>query len=817
MPSDLGRWFALFAVGAFACDNSNIVANRNGDGGNAGVSGSSASGSGGDTGTGVGGENPDSAGAAGTAGTDSAGAGGSPDVDPGGAGSGAADTIGGAGSGGAADSPSADCDDGDTCTEDSFDGEACQHDPVADGERCEDGVFCTLGDRCMAGVCNPGAPTTGAAKMLGTVEAYGTGPGSALGGGYSGTVLTLSDDRFVFVDEPYFSPRLTQTRVVGGLLETFDELDVTSLHSTDPPVATAWDDFIAIASDTASIQIGGDPRLLQIVSVSPAGQLTLRGTVPFAGDAFTSMAGRGQRLFVCTNFSFFTPPSGTVHWVDVADPDAPFEEASAALGVGCGSMVVSEDGNRVYVNTANGVRFSDLSTYDGSGDLIFDPALLVSVDSGLALRGNDLLMRSGETVHILDEGTHDELSSFSVAGAHAAGFTDAGIFVQGDRANGGGRDHFIALYTESGDLLHEQTVMTYAWAADITSAKPAVGGTFVAVTMDQQIFEVTSSGFTPIEEPSVGGLFHLFAGKDALLARGRTSTTRIDLTDPKKPVIVAGGPNRSGVYGIKLDESLRPAVLLPEYDPSRVGDASYSLVEVNSSAGHASATNIQRVTVDATEHDLAMGSIELPGGDAFLLSAGDFLYRVANGHFQRWLTSDLQAGVSEPALDIALGIATGGVFDVDPQARMAIVLAGSELKWIDLSTDPPAVTTAPLTGYSSAVKLRGNRAAIGQGSGVSFIELGSTDAEFLDTPNDAYLQDVLAFDGNAAYLSSSIPGGNGKLGGPALQVVKRGVPADQALVAEIRMPAVPTSLVAMDNSLAVGSAVQVLTISPQCE
>lgn len=106
--------------------------------------------------------------------------------------------------------------------------------------------------------------------------------------------------------------------------------------------------------------------------------------------------------------------------------------------------------------------------------------------------------------------------------------------------------------------------------------------------------------------------------------------------------------------------------------------------------------------------------------------------------------------------------------------------------------------------------------AVSDGSKLAFVELGG-DTQVLDGFHGAFIHDVLAFDGNVAYLSSAIPGQSGILGGPAIQVVKRGAPADAALVAEIRTSATPTSLIAMDGSLVMGSAVQVMTLAPECQ
>jgi len=570
------------------------------------------------------------------------------------------------------------------------------------------------------------------------------------------------------------------------------------------------------------VQVGGDPRLLQIVSISPAGKLTARGTAPLGGDAITSMLGHAQQLFVCTNFSFFTTPVGTLHWIDVTNPDAPVEITSGSLGSQCGSLAVSEDGKRLYVNTANGVRFTDLSAWS-SGALTFATDPIVSTSAGLALRGNTLLARTSDQIHLLDEATHVELSSFTVPGAHAAGFTDAGIFVQGDRALGAGREYFIALYTQAGALLQERILANYAYNRDITSAKPAVSARYVTDTVDDRIFDVSGGSFHPISEPRVGSLYHLFAGRDAVHARGLYNAQRIDVTDPSKPSIVAGGPDGDPAIGIKLDESLSPAALIPEFDPTSIHPP-YDFVEVRALAGHTNATTIQRFTVDANERHVAAGSIQLPGGDAQLLAAGDYVYRIVkisgNQHVQRWLTSDLRAGVAAPALDLDLGVPTAA-FAVDPNARMAVAANGSSVQWIDLSVDPPAITVTPVSsGPNDNLKVRGHR-LVGSidGSNIGFMELGSSDVQVVNDAayHGAYVEDILAFDGNVAYLSVDVPGTPDLVGSAALQIVKRGAPAEQALVSEVRMPGLPTALVAMDSSLVVGSASQLVTLAPHCQ
>jgi hypothetical protein len=52
----------------------------------------------------------------------------------------------------------ADCDDGNACTDDDCQGNQCVHTPKADGQLCDDGMYCTVGDQCRGGVCHSTSP-----------------------------------------------------------------------------------------------------------------------------------------------------------------------------------------------------------------------------------------------------------------------------------------------------------------------------------------------------------------------------------------------------------------------------------------------------------------------------------------------------------------------------------------------------------------------------------------------------------------------------------------------------------------------------------
>src|SRR5262249_44191959 len=149
-------------------------------------------------------------------------------------------------------------------------------------------------------------------------------------------------------------------------------------------------------------------------------------------------------------------------------------------------------------------------------------------------------------------------------------------------------------------------------------------------------------------------------GQADVFSRGPGHAQRIDVTDPASPIIAAGGPKQNPTFGIRLDETQSEAMLLPESDPdvlSLYTLTDRNLIAVASTLGHANSTAIQRVTYD-NEHELGGDSFQLPGGNASLQVAGDFIYRSAisgdSVRFQRWLLDDLRAGITTPSMDLSL-------------------------------------------------------------------------------------------------------------------------------------------------------------------
>jgi hypothetical protein len=747
-----------------------------------------------------------------------AGTGGTPDGGRGDDGGESGQSAGGAGGEGHT-LPSPVCDDGNACTVDSFVGDGCQHAPAPDGQGCDDGNSCTLGDHCQASACVPGALQSGPGHALGNLEAFGLG-----------LTVANGDGDFAFIDNVDLKGRITLGRMVGDQLKKLEAADI------DPGVggtyiAAAWDDIIAVANGDTSFGLNGPPRHLQLFTIGLDDSLIPHALTPItpgsqSTPANTTIAGRGSRLFLCHNWSFFTPPAGTLMWWDVSDPDSPVLVAEGTTNGQCGSIAVSEDGERVYVNTVNGVRWTDLSTWT-SGPITFAADPLVAMDSGLSLADDTLIARSGEQIRVFDESDRTQLHSFSVPGANGAAVTRVGIVVTADVATGAGTENTLALYDASGTLLHRIVTSQLAFARNITSQKAIAGKYFAMDAATHRAFWVDADGFNEVDAPGLGAMTWAFAGPDGLHLRSGLAAHRVDVEQPTAPALQAGGPPRESVAGIKLDVSLTPNRLLGEIDPPSTAYFSGldpAAVIVDPTRGHATKTQVQMVNADAREHYIDAGSFELPGGSATLFSAGDFVYRVPDAagpvHLQRWQISDLKAGVVEPQMDLAFdGPATGKPlvrFDVDSSARRAVLSTrwtdGSstvgKLYWLDLAVDPPSVLeTTELAAFD--VRIRGDRLAYVEstpnGAALHFRQRGSdTDVVFESEDNVIRL---LSFDGTTVYYSVS----------RALRAVTYKAPAAPALTLDLPMRSAPTSLTEMPKSLVASSLGEVLTLAPVCE
>jgi hypothetical protein len=356
----------------------------------------------------------------------------------------------------------------------------------------------------------------------------------------------------------------------------------------------------------------------------------------------------------------------------------------------------------------------------------------------------------------------------------------------------------------------------------------AAGGAYAMDTFTHRLFAVGGDGFSELEAPEVGGMNRVFADDGFVRVRGAMAAHRVDVSDPVSPVIVAGGPTRLETFGIKLDHSLAPPSLVPEQDPTShlFSGSDPADVVVVPLLGHGAQTRIEAIAANPDEHFASDGYFELPGGSAFLRSAGDFVYRAAfvpSGavHFQRWLVSDLSRGVTKPVMDLVFDAPAGPAdstlvsFDVDAAARVAVLSTiwtdvngrVGTLYWIDLSTQPPSVVETT-SAVAMSLLVRGEQLAFvddRSDAELRFMQRGSADQVVFDS--GTLIVRLLAFDGTTLYYATR----------NALRAVTHVAPAAPFNSLELSMRGTPSSLTAMPGSLVAVSVTQLLTFAPACD
>jgi hypothetical protein len=716
--------------------------------------------------------------------------------------------------------PAPRCDDGNDCTLDFVVSGACRHEAVPNGTPCDDGSSCTLGDRCAAAACVSGIPQSGPGQVLGSLSSYGNG--LALGAG---------NGRFAFVDAPTSPARLTLADVATGELRE-------SAHTDVHPdvgysfIGAAWDDLLVIADGATSAVLNGPSRYLQLFTMEASGSLTPHTPTPITPGsvtipANTSLAGRGSSLFLCHNFAFLGAPSGTLMWWDVADPDAPIVVAQGSTNGQCGSVAVSEDGQRVYVNTVNGVLWSDLSTHT-SGDLTFAAQPLIATDAGLHVRGDRLLARSGPLLRLLNEGDHTELSSFTIDGARAAALTAPGLFVERTSTVANETLTSVSLRTGTGGAIDELPTLAYRYSKTFASSRPIVSGTYAMDSVTRRLFSLSQTGLQELNAPELGAMSWAFAGPSALHVRGTLTAHRVDLRNPAAPTILAGGPTRKPTAGIELQLLPGAAHLVPETEPAAfsVDGNDAAKVIIQPALGHATGARVLVTQADESEHWKVEGFVDLPGGSAELLSAGGAIYRAAYAtsggvRLQRFQIADLRDGATEPNWELdfeAPAVTARSVtvrFDVDSRAGVALL----STSWAEASAvvtkmyfvDVLAGTSSPADTLSSALldlKVRGDSWVYVRRTPTYTTELvfrSRADASERVFPGADGITRLLGFDGDTAYYAAS----------NALRAVRSTTPPVSSLNLVTR--GTPTSLAETEGAMVAITPGGLLTFAPPCE
>jgi hypothetical protein len=705
--------------------------------------------------------------------------------------------------------PGAFCDDGNPCTADTVDGVGCRFDAVADGALCEDGDLCTLGDRCQAGECAGGEQAEGQLALLGRLDAL-TGRRVALGPGRF-AVVTVED---------LFRGRI---QVVS---RTGDEFTTLSVWRGDLTLVTLGDEDILAdavpASGIVAVSASGE-RALRLFSASDD-EVAPRGTVELSGQVI-SFAARDERVWLCTG-NFIVGYQVTL--VDIADPDAPAEVGSMPLGpVQCGSTAISQSGDRVYVNTADGVRYIDASPLDTGGD----PTLseIIAPTAGVSISGSHLVLMTPTAVEILDEPSLDEVVEVPVARVRAAALFGDRLLVEGTRPVGGNSEVFVAWYDALGGgppaLLDRAVLASYIGGEQPGTFRSATDGTTLLTRT--RAYDLASDRLDEIRLPALLPLRSLARSSSGLRAYHASGAAAIDVSDPAAPAFLAGGAFAAprSILTIAVDDSLPTSTFVAGLGQGFQDSTRVALDPSN--PYYPDPLTVARWTLDSSAELVAEDHFLLTyQGASQLLSAGDFIYRFSrpgpretSTPFQGYWLPALRGGArAAPTFELPIPAATDAPrgFDVDPRARTAVVSAHDPatstpaLIFFDLSTSPPTlVASLPAESVFSQLRIAGSRViAIGSDAIILF---DRERGEVARLTAETFERQLLAFDGTTAYLGQLeiVPG--------TATYSLVAIPFDDPTAAvSLELSSIPRSLVPIDGGLALGLDTQLLTIHPHC-
>jgi hypothetical protein len=714
---------------------------------------------------------------------------------------------GGAGSGGGG--APFHCDDGNACTVDSVADGACRFDAAADDAICEDGDLCTLGDRCRAGVCVAGERAEGELGLLGRLDSL------------SGQHVALGAGRFVTVGRSDLLRARVQ--VIAPTASGFDTL-------------SSWEGYLGLAvADPSEILlhafeasgvvavVAREDRKLRLFAASDA-EVMPRGELDVSRQVL-SLVGHGERLWSCT-YEFGTGYAVTL--IDVADPDVPVEVGSLLLGAACGSVAMSADGDRIYVETSDGVRFVDAAPLDTGGDPtlsgVIAPASRISTSS---TSGSHLMLMTSTGVSILNEPDLVEVATVPVVRARATTLIGDRLLVEGSRAVGSTTELFVAWYDALGasapGLIGEVVLSTYQGVPQGGSFRSATDGTTVIIRTRR--FDLTDGALDEVRVPELTPLRTLARTSGGLRAYVNSAVVAIDTSDASDPSFVAGGglDATSPLYRVAIDDSLPAPTFVSglgrgHEDPTRV-------VLDPTNPYLASPLHINRCTFDDGADLVSESSFSLTySGPSQLLTAGDVMYRfgrpspsMPSAELEAfWLPGLVAESSAEPIFDIPVSGSTTQKrgFDVDPRARIAAIASDASgapvLLSYDVSTSPPALLdTLALDFVYEQLRVSGERVVAVAPDAIVFYQRGV--GEVSRVANVRTSQQLLAFDGQVAYLGQLhlVPGASTY----ELAAFTFG---DEAPPVVLVVDAVATSLVAIDGGLALGFETQLLTVHPHC-
>lgn len=694
------------------------------------------------------------------------------------------------------------CDDGDPCTVGVSIGGECHFEPAPDGTPCDDGDFCTLGDGCQAGRCEPGYRAEGSLARLGELQSH------------YGAIEAVGPGRFLVV-----SPRLRAAHL--QLVErTADGLSTVASWTDSTP-------SVVSRADTRILPFG-DSHLVGVIDRSLThSPLAIFSVADDDIELVTTLdsprfgAGYGRHFWLCRG-------SWGLERIDVDDPDGP--APSLETPGGCGSVSVNDDGSRVYARMGASVGVVDASPA-AHGD---DPVLLEEVPGSSVsvpgFSGGHLLLIDSGAVRVFREREGapavEEEAVVPVEGVRAATLIGQRLLIEGSREAGGAAEDFIALYDALGPdapgLLDEVVLQRVPYRSPRTAKfTSATDGETLITRVGARMFDVGGDELTEVRARTLEPLEWLSrADGGGVHAHGPFGAAAVDLSDPEAPVFRGGGSfgAQDHAWLGLVDARLHP-VLVRARISSVVDFAASRRLHFVSQPGPDS-LSLWSLDHDASRGGIGSVSLPLSGG---LMVAGDALYRRTDPEDGRvrLLGYDLEAlrnGSASALFDLHVASDSSASFDVDPRAQVMVVSVAEEdpdgeeeaaLLWLDLSSSSPAVVDEePVATRYASLRVVGDRVAARAGFDVVFHERGSGEVGRVE--NDRFRPpDALVFDGRVAHYVVRADSAETT---HELRAARFG--ADEQAV--LPLDDLPSSLVATEAGLVLGSEGQLVTVHPHC-
>jgi hypothetical protein len=751
------------------------------------------------------------------------------------------------------------CSDNNPCTADLFDGTQCTHAAVANGTRCDDGSLCLLAGSCQDGRCAGGTSITGTMAELGRLDSFGH---------EHGIVVSTGDGHILFADRVDYDAVLhtahfdNESLVVEKAVYP-DPNDDNYLPNIDygSVLHVGWPGHVATST--------ANTESVFLITIDQAGVPTLHPqlTVPASGGFLmgnvNGLAGWGSDLWVCVNYSFFGPASGTLIRYDITDPGKPIISQAINSPSDCGSLAVSPDGRRVYFNSTKGIYWfdpdsavsadagasADADTDDtadagasadaGGGRVVVHGPF--GVNSGLTMFGSTLMSRADGSVVLYDATDQTEILRVTQAGLTGSTYLPEQqllVLMRREKQTDGLFKFWLYVQPSDGGAVSDEVLLG---DVGMTATRLPTSGDVVFEPRSKVAFRVVGGKLKRLSLPMLGGFGTLTGSGQSVEAWSPTAWHSIDVSNPSNPTwLEPGGPVPGRVRATGIDVGMTALLDDPgfadQYTPPRPGRVVANASYLRQQDSLVLAVRDGKLWSQTTD----VGSVLLAGKQVSVLAwSAESLYRFdtatpLEAHLRRWDSALLVPSLTPvpasedltiPLLDLPTSAKPTQNISLDfpPMGNVGLAeipytvsgdggsIGTTLLVWIQRSPLQVLFTTS-LPDLAFDCRMAQQRAACVSSTQLFLVEMGS-DAQStvvrqipLPRPDDSYVG-ILGFDGLSGYLSER----------DALRAFAFDSTAEQlANAPTIKFSHYPLTMTDVPGALVVASNHELVTLSPQC-